>query len=80
MPAGNRPRRAAGRLHGPCDLGPLRLHGLATPQPFRLRGPPGRGAPAQTLAAASIAASDFRTWLRSVVYQNSGIEARRKLP
>lgn len=29
------------------------------------------------LAEASIAASDRRTWLRSVVYQKSGSEARR---
>ena len=30
-----------------------------------------------TFAAASMAASDFRTWLRSVVYQKSGSDAFR---
>ena len=32
---------------------------------------------ASALAAASIAASERRTWLRSVVYQKSGSDARR---
>ncbi|GLW00458.1 hypothetical protein Slala05_40890 [Streptomyces lavendulae subsp. lavendulae] len=32
------------------------------------------------LAVASIAASERRTWLRSVVYQKSGRVALRKLP
>jgi len=39
--------------------------------------PPGGHFASVCFAVASIAASDFLTWLRSVVYQKSGSEAFR---
>lgn len=41
------------------------------------RGPEPGGQRPSAFAAASIAARDRRAWLRSVVYQKSGSEARR---
>ncbi|GHC15904.1 hypothetical protein GCM10010332_53030 [Streptomyces albogriseolus] len=47
--------------------------------PPATRRPPAYSVAAASVcfAAASIAARDLRTWLRSVVYQKSGIEAFR---
>ncbi|GGX27154.1 hypothetical protein GCM10010383_67120 [Streptomyces lomondensis] len=62
-------------LSGPVARVPRRARGPVCGSPSQT-GP--RGYPASAcFAAASIAASDFRTWLRSVVYQKSGSDALR---
>lgn len=76
---------AAGAVRHPPLIrapGPLRrfrgpmLSGLLAVRRSAVRGDRPPQAPS-ALAAASIAASDFRTWLRSVVYQKSGSDAFR---
>lgn len=63
------PRAAAGPLH----------RGVARPPTvgLPLDHPAAAGWASACFASASIAASDLRTWLRSVVYQKSGSDAFR---
>lgn len=77
----------SGRFGAVCRASPRRSRRPAAPG--AREPPPGRyasvassgswstGASSVFRAAASIAASDLRTWLRSVVYQKSGSEALR---
>lgn len=60
--------RCVASVHGPVRTGLTR------------RTAPARCHASCAFAAASIAASDFRTWLRSVVNQKSGSDAFRKPP